>query len=243
MKKILSLIMGITLTTVAIAQNPYLDYKYAWKINNLTMLSNNRYPVYVSTPYAIPAFRGAIFNNYVQWLHPTFAFDWQSKRKNTHEIELIDLIVGRSNINYFNYSTSSGSQTVSDKTRQTSISLRYEYMINFCTNKESRWVPSLGFSFNPYYRSFNSIVSDPLTTHSNLQTAGIRLSFNPKITYYFSKHFFVTAGIGLTMLDYSFSNYTTGPANQIGQQRVRTLHNFKGVRELIEFRVGIGYKF
>jgi hypothetical protein len=241
MKKALSLFAGIIFTTLTIAQNPYLDYKYAWKINNLTTLSNNRYPAYVSTPYAIPAFRGSIFNNYVQWLHPTFAFAWQSKRKNTHELELIDLVVGRSNINYSTYTTSSGTQTVSDKTTQTAISMRYEYAINFCTNKESRWVPSLGFSFNPYFRNFNSFTSD--SSIARLKTVGIRVSLNPKITYHFSKRFYATAGIGLTMLDYSFSNYSTSPGNANGEKSVRTLHSFKNIRDLIEFRVGVGYKF
>lgn len=244
MRKKFLLLIAVIFSKVTIAQNPYLDYKYALKVNNLTTLSSTHIPVFVATSHGLTIFNGTKLGNRFQLYHPTFAFDWQSKRKNTHELELIDLILNRGTTKEYYYDTNSGLKKIADQTLETAISVRYEYMINFRTQKESRWVPSLGFSLNPYYQNYRSSISDSLSHKIGVQTIGIRAAFNPRITYFFSKRLFISAGFSLTMLDFSRSTYQF-PAYppQQGSPYKTTYFKFKNVKDLIEFRVGIGYKF
>src|SRR3954471_12114041 len=234
MRNFFFLLIGITFSQLAIAQNPYLtDYKYAWKVNNLSTLSSSNIIVFGSNPYATNIVKDNRLSKQIQLLHPTFAFDWQSKRKNTHELELIDLILNRASIK--NY-PSPGNNAFSDRTVQTAISFRYEYKINFCTNKESRWVPSLGFSVTPYYQHTRSALSDSSVSYqTGSEVMGIRAAFNPSITYFFNKRFFITAGFSLTMIDFSRSTYLN-PASVQRSLEKRTFYNAKTLSELLEFR-------
>lgn len=243
MKKIFLLLIGITFFQLATAQNPYLtDYKRSFRINNLSTLSSDNIIVFGSNEYAASIVKGNLHKNQVQLFHPTFSFDWQSKRRNTHELELIDLVLNRESIKNYSYA---GSKTFTDKTLQTAISLRYEYRINFCTNKESRWVPSIGFSFNPYYQNNRSFINDSsLSYQTGVQTMGIRVAFNPSVTYFITKRLYITAGFSLTMLDMSKSTFLNpGAIWQSGQKDKLTFNNSKRLQDMIEFRVGIGYRF
>lgn len=245
MKNKLFLLLTIAISKFAVAQNPYLDYKYAFKISNLsTFQLRQAIPNYNSLRYGQAVLNYDILRNQLELFHPTLAFDWMSKRKNTHEIEWTDLFLNRTNMKKFIYTNDTVRREFIDKTIETAISFRYEYMINFCTKKESKWVPSLGFSFNPYYQRTKSFITDDITYQTGIQTLGIRAAINPRITYFFSKNLFINAGFSFTMLDVSRISFTN-PASAVhtGAIDQHVDYNFKGLKDLFEFRVGLGYKF
>jgi hypothetical protein len=138
MKNIISLLAVAFISKFAIAQNPYLDYKYALKISNLSTLKvKQTIPEFNASPYALSLVDFSKVGNQLQLIHPTFAFDWITKRKNTREIELVDLILNKENTKKYTYVINGVSKQFTDRTVETAISLRYEYLINFCTQKES----------------------------------------------------------------------------------------------------------
>jgi hypothetical protein len=245
MRNKIFLLVTILFSKLTIAQNPYLDYKYAFKISNLSTLKLKEViPQYALSPYALSIETGDKVNTSFQLFHPTAAFDWMTKRKNTREIELLDLILNRENTKTYTYEANGETKKFTDKTIETAISIRYQYSINYCKHIESKWVPSLGFSFNPYYQFTRSTITDSFSYHTGLQTLGIKASIDPKLTYFFSKNLFMFAEMSFTMLDISKSTFTN-PAtvlqsNQIDRQ---THYNIKGIRDRFEFRVGLGYKF
>ncbi|HRG53896.1 MAG TPA: hypothetical protein PLL00_13765 [Bacteroidia bacterium] len=220
MKKNFLLAIGSLFSIVAIAQNPYLENKYSWKLSNLsTLTTNNKY----------------------QLLHPTIAFDWLSKRKNTHELELIDLALNRGNIREYSMS---GNKRFTEGTRQTAISMRYEYKINFNTKRESRWIPSLGFSVNPYYQEYSFVFNDSLPQRIESKAAGIRLGFNPSITYFVTKKLYLTSSLSFTIADISGTRFrSSGPGAQPEQYNREPHINFMNIKDKFEFRVGVGYRF
>lgn len=246
MKKLLPLLTGITLSQMTIAQNPYLtDYKYSFRINNLSTFSKRETPVFVPFCNSYPQPRGTRNANQIVLFQPTYSFDWQSKRKNTHEIELIDFVLNRSDSRQYMFDSIRWQYTrTDDRFYETSISLRYEYKINFCTNKESRWVPSIGFSFNPYYQLTHTSGQASAPYQTGVQTWGIRAAFNPSITYFISKRLYVNAGLSLTMADFSRTTYNNPTLlAPIGNRNQFVYYGLKNIKDLIQFKVGIGYRF
>jgi hypothetical protein len=245
MKRKFPLLLFLTLSKLALAQNPYLDYKYALKISNLSTLQLHRaVPQYALSPYGFYVKTGDNVYNQLQLFHPTVAFDWMTKRKNTREFEVIDLVLNGQSTRKYTYEVNGVTEHFQEKTATTAISIRYQYIINYCKQKESKWVPSLGFSFNPYYQYTSSNGSGPLSYHTSEQTLGIRASINPRITYFFSKNLYVFAEMSYTMLDISGTT-STNPANawQSNQKGRQTHYNVTGIKDRFEFRVGLGYKF
>ncbi len=245
MRNIFLLLIAITSSKLAIAQNPYLDYKYALKISNLSTLNFKEVvPQYDLSPYALSVKSGDEVKNKFQLFHPTVSFDWMTKRKNTHEIELINLVLNKERTKTYNYELNGVMGQIIDKTTETAISLRYTYLINFCKQKESKWVPSLGFSFNPYYQYTKSILTNSFSYQTGTQTLGIRASINPRLTYFFSKNIFVFSELSFAMLDIHKSTFLN-PANplQPDQKDKQTYYNIRGIKSSVDFRVGFGYKF
>jgi hypothetical protein len=237
-------LLAITLSKLALAQNPYLDYKYALKISNLSILRQHYVvPQYALSPYGYIKTGDKVYNQ-LQLFHPTVAFDWMTKRKNTREFEVIDLVLNRQSTRKYSYEINGVTHRIGDKTTETAISLRYQYIINYCKHKESKWVPSLGFSFNPYYQFTSSFISGPLSYHTSEQILGIRASINPRITYFFSKNLYMFAEMSFTMLDISRSTFTN-PATvpQSNPKDRQTNYTVTGIKDRFEFRVGLGYKF
>lgn len=239
------LLLAISLSKFALAQNPYLDYKYSLKISNLSTLKLQQViPQYASSPYALSVKTGDKIYNQFQLFHPTVAFDWMTKRKNTREFEVVDLVLNRQSTRKYTYELNGVTHHLGDKTTETAISLRYQYIINYFKHKESKWVPSLGFSFNPYYQYTSSFFSGPLSYRTSMQVLGIKASINPRITYFFSKNLYLFGELSFTMLDISRST-VSNPATvvQPNQKDRQTNYNVTGIKDRFEFRVGLGYKF
>ena len=74
------------------AQNTNLDFKNAIKIYNLSS-----YELNIKTEPIINSPSGAYYFTTVnsQFLHPTIAFQWKSKKNNFHEIELTDFSLNK----------------------------------------------------------------------------------------------------------------------------------------------------
>lgn len=211
----------------------------------MSTFSKRETPVFVPFSNSYPQPIGTRNANQIVLFQPTYSFDWQSKRKNTHEIELIDFVLNRSDSRQYMFDSIRWQYTrTDDRFYETSISLRYEYKINFCTNKESRWVPSIGFSFNPYYQLTHTSGQASAPYQTGVQTWGIRAAFNPSITYFISKRLYVNAGLSLTMADFSRTTYNNPTLlAPIGNRNQFVYYGLKNIKDLIQFKVGIGYRF
>ena len=73
-------------------QNTNLDYKYAIKVYNLTTYDEYERSRKITDTSSIDYSYTTIT---FQILHPTFAFQWKTKKNNFHEIELTSFMLGK----------------------------------------------------------------------------------------------------------------------------------------------------
>jgi hypothetical protein len=239
MKKLISLIVFVLFNLCLWSQNDNLDYKYAVKLYNQTTFEN-----YGKTE------SDSIFNHYVytdkrlQVLHPTFAFQWKTSKNNFHEVELTSFSLTKvetgkevKNDTSGIYETISGAEVVT-----TYISVQYEFILNLNKSNPSKFVPSVGFAINPYYRQGNYIpkVTDSFRTSENY--IGARAFIIPRLTYYFSQKFFIDLNISMCMFDsYYLSAKDLDPRLTV-EEGIKNSFNLELFPKIFSARLGIGLK-
>ena len=77
------------LTTIGLAQNNHLDYKFGLKVYNLTSFEKNTKLTILDD---VTGLSSEYTKKSLQILHPTIAFQWKSKKNNFHEVELTSLM-------------------------------------------------------------------------------------------------------------------------------------------------------
>lgn len=238
MKTLLSFFVFIFLLQTGWSQNENLDHKYAVKLYNQTTFEN-----YGKTE------SDSIYDHYVytdkrlQVLHPTFAFQWKTKKNNFHEVELTNLSLDKAEMDVVLYDSTGTGQSISGaEIVTTSVSIRYEFILNFNGSGGNKFVPSLGFAGNPYYRQINNIpkVSDSYRTSDKF--LGARAFVIPRISYYFSSKFFVELNIPICFFDLYFqSEKDQDPRLSVKDQTTSTA-NFDLFPVFFSGRVGVGVK-
>lgn len=240
-KKLLTLLLLIIVVKIGWSQNTNLDYKTGIKVYNLTIFdeqtksrrlndtSSNRYQ-YTNTT--------------LQILHPTIAFQWKSKKNNFHEIELTSLMLGkmRAKTEIVNDTTNNGQTISGGNLTTTAISVRYEYILNFNKSKESKFVPSIGFGINPYYRQNNYSPKNSSSFSTREISAGMRTFITPRLTYFVTSKLFIDVNIPLCIFDTSyFFDKEDNPAIPVQQRNISTF-NFNQFPKVFSGRIGIGLK-
>jgi len=237
MKKYISVIVLLLFIKSGWTQNTNLDYKYAIKFYNLATYEDygksgsdtNPYPFrYTSTRLRI--------------LHPTFAFQWKTNKNNFHEVELTSFMLGITGKDSENDTTSSGQSINGNELITTSISVRYEFILNFSKLKNTKLVPSLGFGINPYYGQFSYLPGIQTEFHTSEKYFGAKVFVTPRITYYLSSKVFFDLNIPLCFFDTYFQSYKDENPELSLKERTTNTFSFDAFPKIFSVRVGVGLK-
>lgn len=235
MKKCFLLLILLLFIKSGWSQNPNLDYKKALKVYNLTT-----YEDYSKSKNDTTRFTSTT----LQILHPTFAFQWKSKKNNFHEIELTDfhLAKARTKTEITKNLSDNGQLLSGNDLVTTSISVRYDYIINFCKSKDKKLVPSLGFGINPYFRLNKYVPTLSTSFPATEQFFGVRAFFTPRLTYYLTSKLFIDINIPLCVFDYyNLTDKVNNPSLTLNEQKNYS-SSFETSPRIFSGRIGIGLK-
>ena len=245
MKKYVVLALGLMASEDVFArveplpkEHKHLEYRYAIKLYNEV---SYRESFDITSSSSQGVFRRT--HETTNYLRPTFAFQWRNKRNNFHEIELNRFNIEKDYSEDRKYDIN-GQHIVLDgyRTITTNISVRYEYIIQFGKRKNSRLVPALGLGVNPYYLRQNFI---PLTSNIFPQInaeMGFRTFLLPRLSYYFSKRFYLDLNIPLCVTDFSLLHQVIrDPSLPEHLQKYRIVE-LEAFPKMISARVGLGFK-
>lgn len=239
--KPLTLLLWIVVVKTGWTQNTNLDYKSALKIYNLTTFEEQTKSRKLNDS---SFYRYQYTNTTLQIFHPTIAFQWKSKKNNFHEIELTSLMLGKigSQTEIINDTTNNG-QTISGSDQKiTVISARYEYILNFNKSKVSKFVPSIGFGINPYYRQNNYSPKISSSFSTSDISLGMRTFITPRLTYFVTSKLFIDLNIPLCFFDtFFFVNKDENPTIPV-QQRTITTFDYRQFPKIFSGRLGVGLK-
>jgi hypothetical protein len=241
MKKCILLFLVLLFMKSGWTQNTNLEYKYAFKIYNLTT-----YDEYERSRKITDTSSNQVdyTTTTLQILHPTIAFQWKTKKNNFHEVELTSFILGKlvTKTEYKDDTTNNGQSESGFDLVTTAISARYEYILNFNKSKESKFVPSLGFGINPYYRQNNYSPEISSSFPISEIYLGVKVFITPRLTYYLSSKIFIDVNIPICFFDiYFLSEKENNPAVPIQEQTINTF-NLNGFPKVYSGRIGVGLK-
>jgi hypothetical protein len=239
MKKLIPVIALMLVFQTGQSQNPNLDYKFAVKLYNLTTYSESSISRNDTT--VIPSF---LESSNLQILHPTFAFQWKTKKNNFHEIELTNLALGVVKNGTENDTTGDGEIMGKSKLVTTSISMRYEYILNLNKIADNKLVPSVGFAANPYYSMANYKPGVTNLFPASVINLGLKIFVIPRVTYYFSPRFFFDLDVPLCFFDtYLQSVKSDDPTLPIPERTITTITIDAFPKLFCQLRIGFGLKF
>lgn len=224
----------------AIAQESPREYSRALKLYNLT--DWERY----SDSWTL---RDTNFFNLEQSslriFHPTIAYQWQSKKGNYHELELISFQLSNREeaVEAATPATGTNSQLIqSEITFAAGLSLRYEYQISIRPKDEKPWDFSVGVGLNPYYfyQRFSAEISTMFPT--SVSTFGTRVFAIPRFTWHLSPRVFLDVNLPICMGEYRHQyRYDESPVLQVSERGQRAI-DYSLFPALFSGRIGIGIK-
>jgi hypothetical protein len=222
-------------------QNTHLDYKYAIKIYNLTSYEEDSRLIKLNDT---ASYHFNIINTNLQILHPTLAFQWMNLRKNLHEIELTGLKWDKhgTKTEILNDTTHFGQITSITDVRTTLISLRYEYILNFIKRKDKKFVPSIGFGFNPYYEQNNYSPGVYSLFPVSEKYIGLRAFVTPRLTCYLSSKFFMDVNIPICIIAAYYLIDKEDNPNKPLNSRTQNIFDFREMPKMLSGRIGVGMK-
>jgi hypothetical protein len=235
-------VVFITLLSIASlmgkSQNTNINYNCAIKVYNMASYEE----------HTISMIQGPFSNKYVRYdlqlFHPTIAVEWKTKKNNFHEIELTSFTVGQ--VETIAQLTTDSSGIVhalnGNNLSSTFISLRYEYILNFCKSKDKKLVPSMGFGINPYFRQDNLEPQVSSFYPESVRYIGARTYLIPRLTYYPNSKLFIDVNIPLCVFDaYSVVDKEQNPAIP---ENLRTIteFNYEEFSKIFSARIGVGIK-
>lgn len=241
MKKYCFLFLIFLICTSSQAQNSFLDYKMALKIyNQSTYEAQTRsYPSGDST-------MSTIFetNKSFQIIQPTLAFQWKSGSNNFHEVEISGIRVGKYGTRTEREDSTTGlRETVAGQdVSQTSLAIRYEYIVNFNKKSDHKLVPSLGFGAGTNYGRHKS---EPYISNSFPVTqtqVSLKLFLTPRLTYYFNSKLFMDLNIPVCVSDLNTTVFHVENPAFTSRQQKNTDYTFTGFPKIVSGRIGVGLK-
>jgi len=241
MKKVTFTIAGLLIMTCAWTQNPQLDYTRALKIYNLSTFEKQTTPGRANDTTAAPY---QYTNTSWQIFHPTIAVQWKTGKNNFHEIELTNLILGKteSRAEIINNTSEIIEPVRGGDVTTTAVSLRYEYILTFNKATERKLVPSVGFGVNPFYERYNYSPVTSLAFPSAETSWGIKTFLIPRITWFITSKLFLDANIPVCLSEsYAFKEKVDDPRLPAED---RTTHSFHShlFPQVFSGRIGIGLK-
>jgi len=235
MKSYIFLFIMLLFAISSWSQNPNLDYKKAIKVYNLTSFEGFSKYTTDTTQYS---------KTTLQILHPTIAFQWKTKKNNFHEIELTDFNLGKTGTEteITKNPGDNGQKIDGNDLLTTSISARYEFILNFNKTKDKKLVPSFGFAINPYFR-LNKYAPSVSTLYATTeQIIGLRAFFTPRLTYFITSKLFIDFNIPLPVFDYHNITDKTENPSLTSEEQVNYSGGFETTPKIFCARIGIGLK-
>jgi hypothetical protein len=240
-KKTLALVLSIILVKLGWAQNTNLDYKSALKIYNLTTFEEQTKSTRIN---GTAPFRYESTNSALKIIRPTIAFQWKTGKNNFHEIELTNLMLGKTmtKTEFVNDSTTNRQTVTGSDISTTALSVRYEYILRFSESKDRKLVPSVGFGINPYYErnNYSPIISSSFPTSET--SLGMRTYLTPRISYFVTSKVFIDVNIPVCVFDsFYLSDKTDNPTIPIDNRTISSF-SYNQFPKLFSGRIGVGIK-
>jgi hypothetical protein len=166
------------------------------------------------------------------------------KKNNFHEIELTSLMLGKigTKTEIINDTTNNGQTINGGDLTTTVISARYEYILNFNKSKDSKIVPSVGFSINLYYKydNYSPIVSTAYPSSDSY--LGSKVFVTPRLTHYLTSKLFIDLNVPLCFANtYARVVNLNDPTIPIADRKVSTI-DFQLFPKTFNLRLGVGLK-
>lgn len=225
---------------IASAQESKRDYSRAIKVYNLTdWESYSESWTQLDTNY----FRSE--ESSLRIFHPTIAYQWQSKKGNYHELELISLNLSREKHMLETGSPATGTASLLETgvtTYRAALSVRYEYQVSLRPKDEKYWDFSIGLGVNPYlfYQLNHPQVSSIFPT--SLLTFGTRVYGVPRFVWHVSPRIFLDVNVPVCLAEYRHQyHYDETPTIPI-PERGRNNIEFSTLPALFSGRIGMGFK-
>lgn len=238
MKNILAIAILSLMTVSAGAQDSNFNYKYSVKLYNMTTYEYVRFNM-VKADQTQYTFKHSL----LKALHPTVAFQWNSKKNHLNEFEITDLNWDTQTIlNNKLYDTNGVVQSLYNVVQKSSsISLRYEYQLNF--NKDHRLVPGLGFGINPYFFRETSVPQTDNLYATSSTVFGTNFLITPRVTYFLNSRIYFDLNIPFSLINLQYSNQFFDNPILPDFQRRRATVDFEELQKKYYLRIGIGFKF
>lgn len=223
------------------SQNPNTDYKFSIKIYNLGRYEEAE-KFRPTNPVAYNYYHDK--SNSLKLLHPTIAVQWQSKRKNFHEVELTDLQWEKAGLATYasNDSIKTNVLVYEENVNRTTIAARYEFILMFNKKKETKLVPSVGFAASPYYKSSNSFPGISSSFQKSEQRIGLKIFVTPRITYFIKQKLFLDFNIPICISQTEFFRERTDDPSLPSAQRETSTFDAKTFPKMFSARIGLGIK-
>lgn len=241
MKYYLLAVFSLMVVCTVFSQNTNINYKYAVKLYNLT--SYEDFSIVKNDTTSIMVNNKFEYAN-LKILNPTFAIQWKTKKNNFKEIELTSFTINKLNSKHLIVNDTAGTNKPvnEEELKTTFISLRYEYILNINKLKEKKYLLSVGFGINPYYKLNKYIPVISSTFPNSVQVIGTNVFVTPRLTYFVSQKVFVDINIPLCIWSsYLLTENDKNPALPVSAQSTSSL-NFEQFPTNFSFRVGVGIK-
>ncbi len=225
-------------SSLSFAQNKSLEYNRYLKIYNLLSYQKNTESWLDSTNSYTSS------HTSLKIVHPTIAFGWKGKNQNINELELKTLFMNNSDDLKTSTKISNGMNmsTSGEKVFSSSISLRYEYIINLIKSSTCKFAPSVGLSINPYYSSYNIKPHTTLSFPSSDFNIGAKGFIIPRLICKYSSRCFFDLNIPLAIFDANQDFLKVkNPAIPVSSQRVLS-SSFNFMPKQFSLRFGVGIK-
>jgi hypothetical protein len=235
MNKLVATIITITLCiTNAVAQNTNLDYTLAVKLYNTTSLQKFN-PVTVSNY----VYRTSDF----VVLKPTVAVQWKTPKNNFREIELSDFNINKRSTHYVtNVTTNSSGFAFTDQNIQTSIALKYEYVLGLNSAKNYKLVPSVGLGLHSFYVSNKYFPQVTTSFYNSTRLIGTTAYIAPRLSYFITSKLLLDFNIPVYLTEFSTNKtHQSNPSIPVANRTIHTF-NFKAFPNVLSCRLGIGLK-
>ena len=236
---LLALLVLIGLVKTAWGQNSNIDYKSAFKIYNLTSVEEQTKTISITdSTYSVEE------STSVQLFSPSIAFQLQTKKYNSHEIELSRFTVGKeiTSNEIVNDSTNTSQFTAGSEVTTTRLAVRYEYVIHFNRSKNSKFVPSIGFGVSPYYHRNNYLPKTSNFFPTSDTQVGMRTFITPRLNYFLNSKLFLDLNFPLCFFDaHVLSDQQNDPTVPANQGNI-SVFNFTQFPSFFSGRIGVGIK-
>jgi hypothetical protein len=178
-------------------------------------------------------------------LNPTIAIQMATKRKNLHEIELIDFSIGKNEFkeSYFNNIYEEVIPRRGYNRNSMNLSLKYEYIYTFNKQMESKFLPSIGLGVNPQYLNLTSkpVIQPDWQTDNKLFI--FRVQITPRISYFLTSNIFFDLSIPFTVIDFKYNYYYIRNYTIMEELRTSRTDKFSLFPVYYSGRIGIGFLF